>query len=161
MEVQTERPGREEIEAAVKDWGDMLFRLSFTMLGNQADAEDAVSETIIKYIEKAPAFADKEHRKAWLIKVASNNCRDMLRADGRRRWVSLEDVTELCRQERDRDVMYELLNLPPKYRLAVYLHYVAGYKTAEMAGMLGISPAAARKRLEYGRKMLKLSMGKE
>ena len=161
MEVQTERPGREEIEAAVKDWGDMLFRLCFTMLGNQADAEDAASETIIKYIEKAPAFADKEHRKAWLIKVASNNCRDMLRADRRRRWVSLEDVTELCRQERDRDVMYELLNLPPKYRLAVYLHYVAGYKTAEMAGMLGISPAAARKRLEYGRKMLKLSMGKE
>lgn len=161
MGVQTERPGREEIEAAVKDWGDMLFRLSFTMLGNQADAEDAVSETIIKYIEKAPAFADKEHRKAWLIKVASNNCRDMLRADRRRRWVSLEDVTELCRQERDRDVMYELLNLPPKYRLAVYLHYVAGYKTAEMAGMLGISPAAARKRLEYGRKMLKISMGKE
>ncbi len=161
MGVQTERPGREEIEAAVKDWGDMLFRLCFTMLGNQADAEDAVSETIIKYIEKAPAFADKEHRKAWLIKVASNNCRDMLRADRRRRWVSLEDVTELCRQERDRDVMYELLNLPPKYRLAVYLHYVAGYKTAEVAGMLGISPAAARKRLEYGRKMLKLSMGKE
>lgn len=161
MGVQTERPNSKEIEAAVKDWGDMLFRLSFTMLGNQADAEDAVSETIIKYIEKAPAFADKEHRKAWLIKVASNNCRDMLRADRRRRWVSLEDVTELCRQERDRDVMYELLNLPPKYRLAVYLHYVAGYKTAEMAGMLGISPAAARKRLEYGRKMLKLSMGKE
>ena len=161
MGVQTERPNSKEIEAAVKDWGDMLFRLSFTMLGNQADAEDAVSETIIKYIEKAPAFADKEHRKAWLIKVASNNCRDMLRADRRRRWVSLEDVTELCRQERDRDVMYELLNLPPKYRLAVYLHYVAGYKTAEMAGMLGISPAAARKRLEYGRKMLKISMGKE
>lgn len=161
MGVQTERPSSKEIEAAVKDWGDMLFRLNFTMLGNQADAEDAVSETIIKYIEKAPAFADKEHRKAWLIKVASNNCRDMLRADRRRRWVSLEDVTELCRQERDRDVMYELLNLPPKYRLAVYLHYVAGYKTAEMAGMLGISPAAARKRLEYGRKMLKISMGKE
>ena len=161
MGVQTERPNSKEIEAAVKDWGDMLFRLSFTMLGNQADAEDAVSETIIKYIEKAPAFAGKEHRKAWLIKVASNNCRDMLRADRRRRWVSLEDVTELCRQERDRDVMYELLNLPPKYRLAVYLHYVAGYKTAEMAGMLGISPAAARKRLEYGRKMLKISMGKE
>ena len=161
MGVQTERPSSKEIEAAVKDWGDMLFRLSFTMLGNQADAEDAVSETIIKYIEKAPAFADKEHRKAWLIKVASNKCRDMLRADKRRRWVSLEDVTELCRQERDRDVMYELLNLPPKYRLAVYLHYVAGYKTAEMAGMLGISPAAARKRLEYGRKMLKISMGKE
>ena len=161
MGVQTERPNSKEIEAAVKDWGDMLFRLSFTMLGNQADAEDAVSETIIKYIEKAPAFADKEHRKAWLIKVASNKCRDMLRADRRRRWVSLEDVTELCRQERDMDVMYELLNLPPKYRLAVYLHYVAGYKTAEMAGMLGISPAAARKRLEYGRKMLKISMGKE
>lgn len=161
MGVQTERPGTEEIEAAVKDWGDMLFRLSFTMLGNQADAEDAVSETIIKYIEKAPAFADKEHQKAWLIQVASNKCRDMLRADRRRRWVRLEDVGQLCREEQDRELMCELLNLPPKYRHVIYLHYIAGYKTAEMAGMLGISPAAARKRLEYGRKMLKISMEKE
>ncbi len=161
MRRLTERPGMEEVETAVNDWGNMLFRLSFTMLGNQADAEDAVSETIIKYIEKAPAFADKEHQKAWLIKVASNKCRDMLRADRRRNWVSLDDMRELCREEQDREVMYELLSLPPKYRLAIYLHYIAGYKTAEMAGMLGISPAAARKRLEYGRKMLKLSMGKE
>lgn len=161
MRRLTERPGMEEVETAVNDWGNMLFRLSFTMLGNQADAEDAVSETIIKYIEKAPAFADKEHQKAWLIKVASNKCRDMLRADRRRNWVSLEDVAELCREEQDREVMCELLSLPPKYRLAIYLHYIAGYKTAEMAGMLGISPAAARKRLEYGRKMLKISMGKE
>ena len=39
MGVQTERPSSKEIEAAVKDWGDMLFRLSFTMLGNQADSQ--------------------------------------------------------------------------------------------------------------------------
>ena len=160
MKVQTERPGPEETEAAVKTWGDMLFRLCFTMLGNQADAEDAVSETIISYMEKAPAFRDKEHQKAWLIKVASNKCRDMLRADKRRR-VGPEGGGQPGRQGGDGDVMAERLDLPAKYRLAVYLHYIAGYKTAEMAGMLGISPAAARKRLEYGRKMLKISMGKE
>jgi len=161
MKIQAGRPSDEEIEAAVNEYGDALFRLCFTMLGNQADAEDAVSETIIKYIEKAPRFADKEHQRAWLIKVASNKCRDMLRANRRRGCVSLEDVAELCREERDRELMSRLMDLPPKYKLAIYLHYIAGYKTGEMAEILRVSPAAVRKRLQYGRKMLKIALEKE
>ena len=88
--------------------------------------KDAVSETIISYMEKAPAFRDKEHQKAWLIKVASNKCRDMLRADKRRRWVSWRMWRSCAGRSGDRDVMSELLDLPPKYRLAVYLALYSG-----------------------------------
>ena len=36
--------------------------------------EFAVQETFIKYLQKAPRFRDEEHRKAWLLTVATNQC---------------------------------------------------------------------------------------
>ena len=66
----------EQIGAAVNLHGDRLFRLCFIMLGGRADAEDAVQETMIRYMQKAPAFETAEHEKAWLITTAKNKCRD-------------------------------------------------------------------------------------
>ena len=61
-----------ETDKLVDRYADSLFRLCFSILRNRADAEDAVSETFIKYLTKAPVFLEEDHRKAWLIKVASN-----------------------------------------------------------------------------------------
>ena len=67
------------LESIVHTYGNMLFRLCLVTLGNASDAEDAVQETLIKYLQKAPAFENTEHEKAWLITVATNKCRDILR----------------------------------------------------------------------------------
>ena len=64
---------------AVERYGDMLYRICLLSLRNTADAEDAVQETFIKYVQKSPDFSDVEHEKAWLITVATNKCHDMLR----------------------------------------------------------------------------------
>lgn len=69
----------DDIETTINKYGDMLYRLCILMLKNESDAEDAVQKTIIKYYRKAPAFEDDEHEKAWLIRVATNQCRDLLR----------------------------------------------------------------------------------
>ena len=73
------------VREAVHKYGDMLYRLCFVMLRNTADAEDAVQETFIAYTTKSPVFSDKEHEKAWLLKVASNKCRDLLRFRNRQK----------------------------------------------------------------------------
>ncbi len=67
------------IETAINKYGNMLYKICFIMLQNENDTEDAIQETFIKYYQKAPPFKDSEHEKAWLIKVATNQCRDMLR----------------------------------------------------------------------------------
>ncbi len=56
MPLSTVRPTADEIETAVERYSDALFRLCFTMLGSAADAEDAVSDCFVKYIERAPRF---------------------------------------------------------------------------------------------------------
>ena len=78
MKNTSARPA-DGIEAVMNTYGNMLFRLCLLTLGNAADAEDAVQDTLIKYLQKAPVFESADHEKAWLITVATNRCRDMLR----------------------------------------------------------------------------------
>lgn len=161
MKTQSFRPNDEDAEAVVRTYANMLFKLCFTILRSNADAEDAVSETFLKYLSAKTVFNGEEHKKAWLITVATNICKNMLRFYKRRQHLNLDDVAAYCSTEDDADILTELLSLPEKYRTVLHLYYAEGYKTAEIADMLSISPAAARKRLQYGRDLLKLEYEKD
>jgi RNA polymerase sigma-70 factor (ECF subfamily) len=158
---QLQMSDQEEAEILVGRYADPLFRLCYTILRNSADAEDAVSETLMKYLTKAPAFLEEEHRKAWLIRVASNICKDMLRANRYREHLDLNEVCLFAPDPSDSGILETVLCLPEKYRTVIYLYYVEGYTSKEIADILSISPAAVRKRLQYGRKKLRLEYGKE
>ena len=67
------------VEEIMDIYGNMLFRMCLIRLGNANDAEDAVQETMIKYVQKNPYFKDAEHQKAWLIRVASNKCKAIIK----------------------------------------------------------------------------------
>lgn len=155
------RPSDNAIENVVKTYSNMLFKLCFTILRNNEDAEDAVSDVFLKYISASMTFTSEEHEKAWLIRVATNVCKNMIKFYKVRKHINIDDVAEYCKSENDINILTELLSLPIKYRTVLHLYYVEGYKTSEIADMLSISPAAVRKRLQYGRDMLKIEYGKE
>ena len=68
-----------DLEAAIRKHSEMLYRICIVILGSEQDTQDAIQETFCKYLEKKPKFVDGEHEKAWLIKVATNHCRDIQR----------------------------------------------------------------------------------
>lgn len=76
----------------VEKYGDMLYRLSLSMLRNKQDAEDSVQDTFMRYLYKKPKFNDEEHEKAWLLRVCINVCKNKLRARKRHEYVSMEDL---------------------------------------------------------------------
>lgn len=146
------------IEEVVRKYSPMLYRICVVMLGNEADAEDAVQDTICKYLECSREFRDSEHEKAWLIKVAQNRCRDMRRFHLRHPKAELGEITASYENPEYREVLAELAKLPLSVKEAIYLYYIEGYKTQEVAGILGISVNAVKKRLERGRKLLRLQL---
>ena len=156
MQKSSVRPTDTEIERVVTAYSDMLFRICFVMLGSECDAEDAVSDTFMRYMKKSPVFRDSEHEKAWLIRVASNICRDIGRFRARNNYIDLDDAARFCHTPEMLGIMEALSELAPQYRQVIVLHYIEGYQSAEMAKMLGISSAAVRKRLQYAREKLKL-----
>lgn len=144
-----------DAERALEKYGDSLYRLCSVMTGNREDAQDAVQECFLRYITKAPDFNDSEHEKAWLIRVASNICRDTMRSRKRVSFVSLDEIRNLGTSEDNAQILGLLISLEEKYRIVMHLHYVEGYKTEEISSLLGISLAAVKKRLQRGRDALR------
>ena len=151
----------DQVEAMIQKYGDMLFRTCLVMLQNQPDEEDAVQETVLKYMLKAPVFDSSEHEKAWLLKVAANHCRDMLRFRSRHPQVTLEQLTEYLTDPENSEILDALMTVPEKYRIVMLLHYVEGYPTDEIAQMIGKTPSAVKMRLQKGRKLLKKAYREE
>ncbi|MBR6552385.1 MAG: sigma-70 family RNA polymerase sigma factor [Clostridia bacterium] len=148
---------KEYVDMIVSKYSDMLFRICYCILCNKSDSEDALQDTFVKLLTKAPVFSDNEHEKAWLIKVATNISRNMLMLRLRRTTVAnLEDVTEIGVRDEDSEVFEAIMNLPVKYKIVMVLFYVEGYKTEEIADIVQISSDAVRKRLQKGRELLKI-----
>ena len=111
----------------------MLFRVSLSMLGNTADAEDAVSETLLTLIRKNISFKDEEHKKAYLITTVRNKCRDILRY--RQKYDTSDiDLAKDIPYENSYCGIFEILKtIPEKIRIVIVLHYIEGYSTEEIA----------------------------
>ncbi len=146
---------------AVEKYGDMLYRICLVMLKNSADAEDAVQETFITYIKKAPAFESKGYEKAWLITVATNKCRDMIRYRMRHQTESEEALLNYAVEKTESGIIEALMELPEKYRIVLMLHYVEEYKINEISEIIGSSASAIKMRLSRGRKLLEEKYRKE
>ena len=83
------------IETIVNTYGDTLYRICYVILKSESDAEDVVQETIIKYFENKPSLKDYEHTKAWLITVAKNKCKDLLRYKQRHSHIDIDEMREI------------------------------------------------------------------
>lgn len=149
------------IENIVRTYGNTLYRLCFVMLGNESDAEDAVQESFIKYLQKAPPFENTEHEKAWLITVATNQCKDILRFRKRHPQTDLENLRETPQLSSDSGILEALMTLPEKFRFVLTLYYVEEYRIEDIAKMIGRTPSAVKMRLQKGRRLLEETFRKE
>nr|WP_282020934.1 RNA polymerase sigma factor [Planomicrobium okeanokoites] len=150
-----------DIDRMVDTYGNMLFRICLVILGNESDAEDAVQDTFIKYLSKAPAFNDSEHEKAWFITVATNGCKNMRRYNIIRRHLDINDLQLYCKNEENYGLLETLMKLPHKQKAVLLLHYVEGYKVEEIAKILSITATAVKKRLQRGRELLRQNYREE
>ena len=155
------------VDYIVSAYSDLLYRMGIMLLKNRQDAEDAVQEVLIKYMKKAPDFTDSEHEKAWLIRVMINLCKDMLRYQSRRHYVSLDEIAERLPyndEEKspfacgERTILEQMQTLPSNWRIALILYCLEGYSEGEIAKILHISQNAVKKRIWRGRCALKKKM---
>ena len=141
-------------ELARRYAGD-VFRLAYARTGSRADAEDVMQETFIRLLRARPAFAEPEHARAWLLRVAANCANDWFRAPWRRREGPLEDSLPAPEEPEPGGVVEAVLALPAKYRTAVHLYYYEELSVAEIAKIMGKSEGAVKSRLFRARALLR------
>ncbi|WP_438432109.1 RNA polymerase sigma factor [Gorillibacterium sp. sgz500922] len=160
MQRETSRPD-ERFSEAYEAYGTMLYRIAMVHLANRADAEEAVQDTFLKLLYKAPEFRDPGHEKAWLIRVVTNHCKSVRSSLWSRRVDKRDSLDFYEGTTADRQVLEEVIRLPDRYKAVIYLHYYEDYPVQEIAATLKIGISAVKMRLKRGRELLRLELKEE
>lgn len=151
---------RDEFAAQVLAAEKTLYHVSKSILKNDDDCADAVQEAILIAYRKLHTLRDERFFRTWLCRILINVCYKMARE--RKRVVSLEDYMAERAGEPGRPDLYEaIMALPEDMRLVVVLHYVEGFKTAEVAAVLKIPEGTVKSRLSRARRELRAALNEE
>ncbi len=147
-----------------------VLRLCFSLLGDNALAEDAAQEVFIKAYQRLASFKGQAAFGTWLYRIATNTCLDFLRKRQREKtqsWDELiedlgEEVNELLPSPTDpagqlankQLAQLALSKLSPEFRLVLMLREMEGLSYQEMAETLDCSLDAVKARLKRARKAM-------
>ena len=145
------------IEDAMKNYGDTVLRAAASVTGNQPDAEDVFSDVFFALFRYHAGFVSEEHLKAWLIRVALNQAKNLRSSYWSQNRLPLSESIPAPEQDLTSayDVPAALQALEPDSRAAVYLHYYEGYAYRDIAGMLLLSEGGVRTKVARARAELK------
>lgn len=152
----------EEFKRCAQEYMDMVFRVAFSCLRSQTDAEDVTQEVLLRLYETDYVFESRAHIKNWLVKVTYNECRKFWRRLWRRH-ENIDDYAEqLAFEETDcQDLFTAVMKLDRAKRIVVVLYYLEGYQIQEIAGILKIPPGTVGTRLARARKELRKYLEEE
>ena len=150
----------EPAERLANAYADMILRLSYTYLKNTYDAQDICQTVFVKLLSEPREFESAEHERAYVLRMASNACKDLLKSSWRKRTCGLDTVLEVPAPEAEEGGVLAAVNeLPDNYRTVIYLHYYEGYQASEIGKILGVPTATIHTRLARGRARLKELLG--
>lgn len=159
---------REALRLMAEQYSGPIKRFCASMVGSLSEAEELMQETFIDAWKAMPRFRAESNVRSWLFGIARRVCIRHLRKRDRRaglwqRWFgagdSPEPADEAAPDPDERALLRKgLAELTPELRQAVLLCYQVGMDGPEMAQVLGVQPATARKRLSLGIQALRKSL---
>ena len=151
--------GPNRLEELVNTYETTLYRAALAILGDAHEAGDAVQDAFLRCLEKAPDFESPAHARAWLLRVTINRCKSFFRSAWQRKTTGLEDDFPDTPFTPDETAVVEAVNrLPKKYRQVIYLYYIEGYATGEIAAILEMPQNTVLSQLARARKLLKTAL---
>ena len=149
--------GEQEFNLAVEQYLNMVYRIALNWFGSVHDAEDAAQEVMLRLWKNTSGFEGDAHLRHWLVRVTINVCKDLSRAPWRLHSVPLAQAPpQPCADEPEAQaVVEEILRLPKKYRVPLYLYHYEGYSVREISALLRANPSTIRTRLSRARELLK------
>lgn len=143
-----------------------LYRLSLSILGDSAEAEDVMQDVCERAWRARDTLAAQSYPRAYVCRMAHNLAIDRLRQLQRRPSVSIEHSVihsndgEVQSNNRDIAALTRSIisTLPEKQRLAIHLRDVEGYDIEEIGEVLGIDETNVRMNLSRARKSVRTQL---
>lgn len=152
---------KDEFTKQVLEAETTMYRIAKSIMVNESDCEDAVSEAVLKAYAKLHTLKEERYFKTWLIRILINECYRKKRAQAK--IMPLEEYAEslTVRDESYSDLYSAVMKLKPQIRITVVLHYIEGYSVEEIGKILKIPAGTVKSRLHSGRKNLKEELNDE
>lgn len=148
---------KKEFEFTVNKYADDLFKIAFRYVCNKDDAKDIVQETFLEYLKHYKELQSEEHRKYWLMRVAINKSRDLLKSFWHKNITELEDKY-ISKDVGDSTVLHYVNCLKADDKIVIQLYYLDGYSIKEIAQILKKNESTIGNRLARARNKLKKMM---
>jgi RNA polymerase sigma-70 factor (ECF subfamily) len=167
-------------EAVVRTYGGRLLSVARRLLGNDADAQDAVQDAFVRAFKAIHTFEARAQLSTWLHRIVVNTALMKLRARRRRPTESIDDLLPayandghqavaprdwsdavLERKETAAMVRQAIERLPDQYREVLVLRDIEEKDTAEAADILGTTPNVVKVRLHRARQALRTLLDRE
>lgn len=126
---------------------DDVYRLAVNYTRSPEEAEDVSRAVFLKLVEHGELMPGTE--RDFLMQTTADTCRNLLHSGGWKR-----AVKELLFNQKPNTLRQDILRLPPKYRVILYLRYYEDFTTGEIARLLRIPQGTAAARLSRGRGLL-------
>lgn len=133
---------------------DGMYRLAFSILRNDADAQDAVSEAIVLAFEKCHKLRKRSSAKSWLMQILVNSSKKI--AVQSNKYVLLENEIqyEQAGEFKDDDMWETVMELDEEFREVVVLYYYEQFSVREIGKMLRVPEGTVKSRLARAREKL-------
>ena len=145
--------------AEIETCSDMMYRVAWSILRNEADVQDALQDAVLKAWEKRDKLREEKYFRTWMTRILINVCYDTQRMH--RKIVPLDKIPVQSFSVPDPDLAMALEALPEKLRLPLVLCYSEGMTYEEAADVLRIPMTTLRGRLRRGKKELRKELDAE
>ena len=155
-------------ESIVEEFGDFVYNLTYRILGNPDDAEDAAQEAFLAAYRNFDRFRGESKVSTWLYRIATNAALMRLRRDRNKRTLTQTGYDDMqlasptdgpeklaLNSELREHLEGGLDQLPPNLKAAVVLRDVQGLSNEEASEIVGISVSSLKARLHRGRVLLR------
>ena len=140
---------------------DSLYRVSKSILKNDADCEDAVQEAIATGFSKLNTLQQEAYAKTWLTRILIHECYSLLKRREKNAVIVTEPGDAGYAYSDYADLYDALSTLKKEYRLTIVLHYLEGYSVEEISEIMRIPSGTVKSRLSRGRRDLRCIMERE
>lgn len=131
-----------------------MYRFAYSILRNETDAEDAVSEAVTKGYENLDKLRDKSKMKAWMMSILSNEAKKIYKR--KKIFVQEEFLLELeAEKGKDYELWDVVTSMPRNFSEIIILYYYEGFSTKEIAQILRIAEGTVKSRLSRAREKMK------
>ncbi len=153
---------RKNLGRVITENQDTFYRIAKTLLSQDEDCADAISQMIVRSFEKIHTLRNEKYVKTWLTRIIINECYNIMRQNKRISYVdSYDDYDEklAVHEPESYSELYEAIEkLDEKLRICLVLYHIEGFSIREIAKMLDSTESAVKKRLVRAREGLRRNL---